>query len=136
MKRTLFVALLAAAALPFLSGLASAQVESPIADAWKGQIATKDSGQEISLFIFDDEKGLNGLILLYSEDKKDYELMKIVFKDNKLTFEYGDPYETGFLPRTKVELKFEDDTLNGTWSDSQGRSGTMKLTRDKTGPAS
>lgn len=133
MPKTLLTALLAAAALSLVPSPAAAQDESPFEGAWKGQIISKDSSQEILLYVFDAPDKTTGVLVLLDEDKTQYELLNVVRKDDKLSFEYGDPYETGLQPRVKVELKPETEALVGTWTDSQGRSGTIKLVRDESG---
>jgi hypothetical protein len=124
---------LAAAALALLSSPATAQEESPFEGAWKGQIISKNSSQEILLYVFDGPDKTTGVLVVLDNDKTQYELLNVVRKDDKLSFEYGDPYETGLQPRVKVELKPETEALAGTWSDSEGRSGTIKLVRDEGG---
>lgn len=131
MSKTLLAALLAAAALSLLPSPAAAQNESPFEGAWKGRIISTGSDQELLLYIFDAPDKTTGMIVLLDEDKTEYELLNVVRRDDMLSFEYGDPYETGLKPRIKVELKPAAGGLVGTWSDSEGRSGTLRLSRDE-----
>ena len=133
MKRTLLSVLLAAAALTILAGAASAQDVDPLEDTfWKGQVFPKGStsGQDVVVSFLSGLDGLMGLVKPLDGREGEYEMRNLVFKDNKVTFEYGDPYELGISPRVKVALDLKGDTLTGTWTDSQGGSGTMKLVRE------
>ena len=57
-------------------------------------------------------------------------LREIVFKDDKLAFEFDLAQGTETL-LIKIELTLEADTLKGVWFDPDGNSGAIELTLKK-----
>jgi hypothetical protein len=58
------------------------------------------------------------------------QLREIVFKDNKLTFEFDLVQGTGTM-LIKIELVLENETLKGVWFDPDGNSGAISLALKK-----
>ena len=58
------------------------------------------------------------------------ELREIVFKDNKLTFEFDLAQGMGAM-LIKIELTLENETLKGVWFDPEGNSGAIELALKK-----
>ncbi|HUT08703.1 MAG TPA: hypothetical protein VMY15_07645, partial [Candidatus Latescibacteria bacterium] len=57
-------------------------------------------------------------------------LKNIVFKDNKLTFEF-DLAEGMDSQLIKIDLTLENETLKGAWFDPEGNSNMIELTLKK-----
>ena len=57
-------------------------------------------------------------------------LKNIVFKDNKLTFEF-DLAEGMDSQLIKIDLTLENETLKGAWIDPEGSTGLIELTLKK-----
>lgn len=128
MKRILFITLIAAASLPLLSGGAHAQSRSAVEGIWIGEASTDASSTPCVLEIAGKDGALSGTIRRDPEGADDvFDLEDLEFKDGKLFFDYSE--SEGLTDMTQVELKLEGNRLEGTWRDSDGKSGAIKFTR-------
>jgi hypothetical protein len=133
MKRSLFVPIIALAALSVLAGTAFPQApKTPdIVGTWLGN-AVVDDGTQIAITVVLEKAaaGYSGKLSDTSGLVPESQLREIVFKDNKLTFEFDLAQATG-TALIKIELILETETLKGVWFDPDGNSGTIELALKK-----
>lgn len=133
MKKSLLVPIVVLAALSLLAGSAAAQApkKPAVVGAWFGTAVVGDGSQvEITVVIDKTETGYTGKLSDTSGMVPESQLREIVFKDNKLTFEFDLVQGTGTM-LIKIELVLENETLKGVWFDPDGNSGAISLALKK-----
>jgi hypothetical protein len=133
MKKSLLVPIVVLAALSILAGSAAAQApkKPSVVGAWFGTAVVGDGSQvEITVVIDKTETGYTGKLSDTSGMVPESQLREIVFKDNKLTFEFDLVQGTGTM-LIKIELVLENETLKGVWFDPDGNSGAISLALKK-----
>lgn len=131
MKRALLVTL---TVLAVLAGLSFAQVpkKPDVAGTWVGTAVVSDDGTtvEITVVIEKAQAGYTGKLSDSTGQVPESPLREIVFKDNKLAFEFdlAQGAETALI---KIELVLEAETLKGAWADPDGNTGAISLTLKK-----
>jgi len=133
MKKSLLVPIVVLAALCVLAGSAAAQAQKKpaVVGTWFGTAVVGDGSQvEITVVIDKTETGYTGKLSDTSGMVPESQLREIVFKDNKLTFEFDLVQGTGTM-LIKIELVLENETLKGVWFDPDGNSGAISLALKK-----
>ena len=134
MKRSLFAAFVLMAGLCALAGTAFPQApkKAGVVGTWIGPATVNDQGTgfDITVVLAKVETGYAGTLSDASGAIPESPLREIVFKDSKLTclFDLPDTMEAVLI---SIELTLENETLKGTWSGSDGSSGTIELTLKK-----
>ena len=134
MNRSLSVPIVLLAGLCVLVGTVFPQApkKSDIVGTWIG-LATVDNqgtGFDITMVLAKVEAGHAGKFSDASGAIPETELRDVVFKDNKLTCLFDLPETMGSM-LISMELTLENETLKGTWSGSDGSSGTIELALNK-----
>ena len=131
MKRALLVTL---TVLAVLAGISYAQApKKPDVDGtWVGTAVVGDDGTavEITVVIEKAQAGYAGKLSDSTGLVPETPLREIVFKDNKLAFEFDLTQGTD-TALIKIELVLEAETLKGAWTDPDGNSGAISLTLKK-----
>ena len=134
MNRSLFVPIVALAALSVLAGMASPQApkKADVAGTWIGPATVNDDdmGFDITMVVGKAETGYAAKISDASGAIPETELREVVFKDNKLTGQLDLPEEMGAL-LIIIELTLDNETLKGVWFGSDGSSGGIELALKK-----
>jgi hypothetical protein len=133
MKKSPLVPILTLAALSLLAGTAFSQAakKPDIVGTWLGFAVVGDGSRIDITVVFD--KGLTGYTGKLADANgmvPESPLKEIVFKDNKLTFEF-DLAEGAETRLIKIELTLEGETLKGVWFDPDGNSDIIELTLKK-----
>jgi len=130
MKKSLAIPVIALAALSVLAGTAFSQVakNADIIGTWVGTAMGGDGATslEITAVIGKTEAGYAGKLSDTAGMVPESALREIVFKDNKLTFDFDLAQGTDTL-LIKIELALEAETLKGFWFDPDGNSGAIEL---------
>ncbi len=129
MKKVVLILLCVTIALLVAVGGVFAQAK--LIGTWTGY-AIVDNGEraDFSLILEKAEEGLTGKITDETGMLPDMPIRNIIFQEDKLTFEFDFPSDMDF-ELIKIELKLEDDTLKGFWTDSDGDSDIVDLSRKK-----
>ena len=134
MKKSLTISIVALAALSVLAATAFAQApkKADIVGTWVGTAVVGETAPKIDLTVVIDkaETGYTGKLSDSSGMVPETPLREIVFKDNKLTFEFDLAQAAGSI-LIKIELTLENETLKGFWFDPEGNSGAIELTLKK-----
>ena len=133
MKKSLKIPLVALAALCVLAGTASPQApkKADIIGTWVGTAVVGDGSRiDITTVIEKAATGYSGKLGDMSGMVPESPLREIVFKDNKLTFDFDLAQGTGTVV-IKIELTLEAETLKGFWFDPDGNSGEIELALKK-----
>ena len=133
MKKSLKIPLVALAALCVLAGPASPQApkKADIVGTWVGTAVVGDGSRiDITTVIEKAATGYSGKLSDASGQVPESPLREIVFKDNKLTFDFDLAQGTGTVV-IKIELTLEAETLKGFWFDPDGNSGEIELALKK-----
>ena len=132
MKRSPLVTVLSVLALAALALSLSAQTEKKpdIAGTWTGFAMADGARLDITVVFARNETGYAGKLSDASGMVPESPLREIVFKDNKLAFEFDLAQPSGTI-LIKIELVLENDTLKGFWSDPEGNSGAISLVLKK-----
>ncbi|MGZ5423483.1 MAG: hypothetical protein ACXW2V_02885 [Candidatus Aminicenantales bacterium] len=133
MKKPLKITLIALAALCVLAGTASPQApkKADIVGTWVGTAVVGDGSKiDITAVIEKAATGYSGKLGDASGQVPESQLKEIVFKDNKLSFDFdfAQGSETVLI---KIELTLEAKTLKGFWFDPDGNSGEIELALKK-----
>ncbi|MGZ5438402.1 MAG: hypothetical protein ACXWFJ_00995 [Candidatus Aminicenantales bacterium] len=133
MKKPLKITLIALAALCVLAGTASPQApkKADIVGTWVGTAVVGDGSKiDITAVIEKAATGYSGKLSDASGQVPESQLKEIVFKDNKLSFDFdfAQGSETVLI---KIELTLEAETLKGFWFDPDGNSGEIELALKK-----
>ncbi|MGB8957595.1 MAG: hypothetical protein WCC00_01150 [Candidatus Aminicenantales bacterium] len=130
MKRSPFVPIIALAALFVLAGAAFSQApkKADIVGTWVGTAMGGDGATplEITAVIDKTAVGYSGKLGDTAGMVPESAMREIVFKDDKLTFDFDLAQGTETL-LIKIELTLEAETLKGVWSDPDGNSGAIEL---------
>ncbi len=130
MKTSPFVPIIALAALFVLAGSAFPQApkEADVAGTWVGTAMGGDgvTPLEITAVIDKTPAGYSGKLGDTAGMVPESAMREIVFKDNKLTFDFDLAQGTETL-LIKIELTLEAETLKGVWFDPDGNSGVIEL---------
>ena len=131
MKRSPFVAV---AALALLAGLAWAQAPNKpdVLGTWLGTAVVGNDGSQVEITVVLEKTAgtYAGKISDSTGMVPETPLRQIVFKDNKLAFEFDLTQGTG-TSLIKIELLLDKDTLKGVWYDPDGNSGAIELALKK-----
>ncbi len=130
MKKSLTVPIIALAVLSVLAGTALSQVakKADIVGTWVGTALGGDGATqiEITAVIEKTATGYSGKLGDTAGMVPESAMREIVFKDNKLTFDFDLAQGAGNV-LIKIELTLEAETLKGAWSDADGNSGPIEL---------
>jgi hypothetical protein len=130
MKKSLTIPIIALAALSVLAGTAFSQApkKADIVGTWVGTAIGGDGVTpiEITAVIDKTATGYAGKLGDSAGLVPESAMREIVFKDNKLTFDFDLAQGTG-TALIKIELTLEAETLKGVWSDPDGNSGSIEL---------
>ncbi len=130
MKKSRLVPIVALAALSVLAGTAFSQApkKADIVGTWVGTAIGGDgvTPLEITAVIEKTAVGYSGKLGDTAGMVPESAMREIVFKDNKLTFDFDLAQGTETL-LIKIELTLEAETLKGIWSDPDGNSGAIEL---------
>ncbi|NTV80706.1 MAG: hypothetical protein HGA24_04700 [Candidatus Aminicenantes bacterium] len=131
MKRTLSSLACVVLALAVLAGGALAQKKPDIIGTWVGYAITGDGSRVEITAVFDKgEAGYTGKMTEATGMLPEMTFRQIVFKDNKLSFEFD--LAMGVESQViKIELTLENDILKGAWFDAEGSSDVVELTLKK-----
>jgi hypothetical protein len=134
MKKSLLVPIITLAALSLLAGAAFSQAakKPDIVGNWLGTAVISEDGTQIDIVVVIDktEAGYAGKLSDTNGMVPESPLKEIVFRDNKLTFDFDLAQATG-TTLIKIELTLEGETLKGVWFDPDGNSGTISLALKK-----
>ena len=130
MKKSLNVPVIALAIFSVLAGTALSQVakRADIVGTWVGTAMGGDgvTPLEITAVIDKTTTGYSGKLGDTAGMVPESAMREIVFKDNKLTFDFDLAQGTETL-LIKIELTLEAETLKGVWFDPDGNSGAIEL---------
>jgi hypothetical protein len=131
MRRAIFAAVIALAVLAGTT-FAQAPKKADIVGAWVGTAMGGDgvTPLEITAVIEKTATGYAGKLSDVTGMVPESPLREIVFKDNKLTFDF-DLVQGAETILIKIELVLENDTLKGFWADPEGNSGAISLALKK-----
>jgi hypothetical protein len=130
MKKILLLAVTILALLVLAGGL-FAQKKPGFIGAWTGYAIVGDGSRiDISVTFEKGEAGYTGKLSEASGMIPESPVKNIVFKDNKLTFDFDLPQgvESQLI---KIELTLDKETLKGVWFDPEGNSDVIELTLKK-----
>ena len=131
MKKTLLIPAVAMMALLVLSGGVFAQKKPDVIGTWVGYAIVGDGSRvDFTVVIEKGQAGLTGKLFDMTGMIPESPLKNIVFKDNKLTFEF-DLAEGMDSQLIKIDLTLENETLKGAWFDPEGNSNMIELTLKK-----
>jgi len=130
MKKSRLVPIIALAALSVLTAAAFSQApkKADIVGTWVGTAIGGDgvTPLEITAVIDKTPTGYSGKLGDTAGMVPESAMREIVFKDNKLTFDFDLAQGTDTL-LIKIELALEAETLKGFWFDPDGNSGAIEL---------
>lgn len=131
MRRAIFAVVIVLAVLAG-TALAQAPKKPDVIGTWGGTAVVGDDGTEVEITVVVDktDAGYAGKLSDATGMVPESPLREIVFKDNKLTFEFDLVQGTETL-LIKIELVLENDTLKGFWADPEGNSGAISLVLKK-----
>jgi hypothetical protein len=131
MRRPLLTAVIALAVLAG-TALAQAPKKPGILGTWVGPAVVDNGGSEVEITVVIDktDAGYAGKLSDATGMVPETQLREIVFKDNKLTFDFDLNQSAGAV-LIKIELLLEGETLKGAWTDPDGNSGAISLTLKK-----
>jgi len=131
MKKVLIVLAVTVVALCVLAGGLLAQKKPGFLGAWTGYAIVGDGSRvDINVSFDKGEAGYTGKLSDASGMIPESPVKNIVFKDNKLTFEF-DLVDGGGTQLIKIELTLDKETLKGVWFDTEGNSDAIELTLKK-----
>jgi hypothetical protein len=133
MNKSLTVPIIALAAICVLAGTVFPQApkKADIVGTWVGTAVDNNGSQlEITAVIEKTAAGYSGKLSDTAGMVPESAMREIVFKDNKLTFDFDLAQGTETL-LIKIELTLEAETLKGVWSDPDGNSGQIELALKK-----
>lgn len=134
MKRSLTLIVVAVTLLALGAGpaLAQAPKKADVIGTWVGTAVVGDDGSQVEITVVIDkaETGYSGKLSDSTGMVPETALRQIVFKDNKLSFEF-DLQQGAGATLIKIELLLDAETLKGVWTSDQGESGAVELTLKK-----
>ena len=132
MKKILIVLAVATMALCILAGGLLGQKKAGFLGAWTGYAIVGD-GSRIDLNVSFDkgEDRYTGKLGEVTGMIPESPLKNIVFKDDKLTFEFDLMDGGGGSQLIKIELTLDQETLKGHWFDAEGNSDIIELALKK-----
>ena len=131
MKKVLIVLAVTVVALCVLAGGLLAQKKPGFLGAWTGYAIVGDGSRvDINVSFDKGEAGYTGKLSDASGMIPESPVKNIVFKDNKLTFEF-DLVDGGGTQLIKIELTLDKEILKGVWFDTEGNSDAIELTLKK-----
>jgi hypothetical protein len=131
MKRSLPVIAIALLALVWLAPAAVQAPKKPdIIGTWVGYAISPGTRFELTAVFDKAGTGYTGKLSDASGMIAETPLREIVFKDNKLTFEF-DLDMGGEAMFIKIELTLENEVLKGFWFDVEGNSDVVELALKK-----
>lgn len=136
MKRPLALLVVALTLLAFGAGPALAQAQAPkkadVVGTWVGTAVVGNDGSQVEITVVIDksETGYSGKLSDSTGMVPETALRQIVFKDNKLGFEFDLQQGSG-TTLIKIELLLDAETLKGVWTSDEGESGAVELTLKK-----
>ena len=129
MKKTLLILVATALALILLVGGVFARKKPDVIGTWVGFAIVGDGSRvDITVVIEKGAAGYTGKISDATGMVPETPLKNVVFKDNKLTFEFDMAAESMLI---KIELTLDIETLKGAWLDPEGNSDLIELTLKK-----
>lgn len=131
MKKTLIILAIVTLTLLALVGGVFAQKKPDVAGTWIGFAVVGDGNRvDLTLVIEKGAAEYTGKINDSTGTVPETSLKNIVFKDNKLTFEF-DMTEGAESMLIKIDLTLENETLKGAWFDPDGNTDIIELTLKK-----
>ncbi|MCX6568648.1 MAG: hypothetical protein NT147_06320 [Candidatus Aminicenantes bacterium] len=131
MKKSLLMLVIMTLALLILVDAGFAQTKPTVLGTWIGFAVVGDGNRvDITLVIEKGAAEYTGKISDSTGTVPETSLKNIVFKDNKLTFEF-DMTEGTESMLIKIDLTLENETLKGAWFDPDGNSDIVELTLKK-----
>lgn len=131
MKKTLLILLAVTLTLLVLVSVGFAQKKPDVVGTWVGYAIVGDGSRvDFTVVIGKDQAGFTGKLFDMTGMIPESPLKNIVFKDNKLTFEFDMAQGMDSL-LIKLDLTLENETLKGAWFDPEGNSDLVELTLKK-----
>ncbi len=131
MKKTLLILAIVTLAVLMLVGAGFAQKKPTVLGTWVGfAIVGEGNRVDVTIVIEKGTAGYTGKISDSTGMVPETPLKSIVFKDNKLTFEF-DMTEGAESMLIKIDLTLENETLKGAWFDPNGNTDIVELTLKK-----
>lgn len=132
MKKILLVLAVTVVVLCLLVGGLLAQKKPGFLGAWTGYAIVGDGSRVDFNVSFDKgEAGYTGKLSDTSGMIPESPVKNIVFKDNKVTFEFDLVDGGGGSQLIKIELALDKETLKGHWFNAEGNSDIVELTLKK-----
>jgi len=130
-KKTLLIVVIVTLALLALAVGGFAQKKPDVVGTWAGYAIVGDGSRvDITVVVEKGAAGYTGKISDATGMVPETPLKNIVFKDQKLTFEFE--MSEGMEPMLiKIELTLENETLKGAWFDADGSTDMIELTLKK-----
>lgn len=131
MKKILLILVVVTLTLLVLAVGGFAQKKPDVVGTWGGYAIVGDGSRvDITVVVEKGAAGYTGKISDATGMVPETPLKNIVFKDNKLTFEF-DMAEGMDSQLIKIELTLENETLKGAWFDPDGNTDLIELTLKK-----
>ena len=130
MKRSLTVAVIGLLALAALVPAAQTPKKPDILGTWVGYALSPDTRFELTVVFDKAGTGYAGKLSDASGAIAETPLREILFKDDKLTFEF-DLDLGGQIMLIKIALTLENEALKGFWFDAEGNSDVIELALKK-----
>jgi hypothetical protein len=131
MKKILLILVIVTLTLLVLNGGGFAQKKPDVLGTWAGYAIVGDGSRvDITVVIEKGAAGYTGKISDATGAVPETQLKNIVFKDQKLAFEFE--MSEGMEPMLiKIDLALENEVLKGNWLDPEGNTGLIELTLKK-----
>ncbi len=131
MKKTLLILAIVMLTLLVLVGGGFAQKKPDVVGTWVGYAIVGDGSRvDFTVVVEKGQTGYTGKLFDTTGMIPESPLKNMVFKDNKLTFEF-DMAEGMDSQLIKIDLTLENETLKGAWFDPEGNSDLIELTLKK-----
>ncbi len=131
MKKTLLILSIVTLILLVLVGGGFAQKKPDVVGTWVGYAIVGDGSRvDFTVVVEKGQTGYTGKLFDTTGMIPESPLKNMVFKDNKLTFEF-DMAEGMDSQLIKIDLTLENETLKGAWFDPEGNSDLIELTLKK-----
>ncbi len=131
MKKVVLIVLCVTIAMILAIGTAFAQAKADVTGAWEGYAIVGDGSRaDFVLTVAKGDEGLSAKISDQSGMVPEMVAKNVTFKETKLAFEFDFPNGMDIV-LIKIELTLEGDSLKGFWTDPDGSSDIVELTRKK-----
>jgi hypothetical protein len=131
MKKVVLILVCVTIALVVAIGAAFAQAKAGVVGAWTGYAIVGDGSRfDFNFTVGKGDEGLTGKITEETGMVPEIVCRNMVFAENKLTFDIDFPNGMD-LVLIKIALVLDGDTLKGFWTDPDGSSDIIELSRKK-----